>query len=80
MSDETDRLLRDAMNVQAFLHKLAMIKIEADHRRALYLAHHKPPQPAAPAANPRNEAKTEGAAARAGDGDPKPAAGAEPGK
>ena len=80
MSSDTDQLVRDAMNVQAFLHKLAMIRIEADHRLALYLAHQKPPQPAAPAVSARNETKTEGAAARAGDGDAKPAAGAEPGK
>ncbi len=79
MSDEIDRLLLDVMNVEAFLHKLAMMNVEARHRLALYRLHQKSDPSRAPAGNPGGEAKSEGAAASAVR-DPKPAASDEPGK
>ena len=41
MSNETDRLLLDAMNVELFLRKLAMLNVEAQHRLALHRSHEK---------------------------------------
>jgi hypothetical protein len=76
VSSETDRLLLDAMNVEALLRKLAMLNVEAQHRLALHRSREKAGP--APAGNPRDEPKAAGAAARVRDGDPKPAASAEP--
>ena len=80
MSSDTDRLLLDAMNVEAFLRKLAMINLEAQHRLALYRLQQKADPARASAADPRDGANTEGAAARVGDRDPKSPASGEPGK
>jgi hypothetical protein len=80
MSNDTDRLLLDAMNVEAFLHKLAMMNVEAQHRLALYRLRQQADQARAPAGEPRGDTKTQGAAVPAAQHDPKSAAGAEPGK
>jgi len=79
MSNEIDRLELDAMNVQLFLRKLELLKLEAQHREALYRLHQLSAQSRPPAAN-AGEAKSEGAPARAEARDLKPAANAEPGK
>ncbi len=80
MSNESDRLLLEAMNVELFLRKLAMLNVEAQHRLALYRLHQQGDQSRAPAGNSGGETKSAAAAAPAGDHDPKPAASAEPGK
>jgi len=48
-SSDTDRLLLDANNAAVLAHKLALIKIEADHRLAWYRSHFDPDQPRVPA-------------------------------
>jgi hypothetical protein len=78
MSNETDRLLLDAMNVELFPRKLAMLNVEAQHRLALHRSHEKADRSRAPTDDPRDE--TKGAAASVSAGDPKPAASAEPGR
>jgi len=80
VSNETDRLLVDAMNVKLFLRKLAMQNIGAQHRLALYRLHEQADRSRAPAGNPRDETKAAGAGARVSDADPKQAVRAEPGK
>ena len=79
MSNETDRLMLEAMNVQLFLRKLEMLKLEAQHRLALYRLH-QANQSRAHAANPGGETRSAAAPARVEHGDPKPAANAEAGK
>ena len=79
MSNETDRLEFEAMNVQLFLRKLETLKLEAQHRLALYQLH-QAHQSRAPAADPGGEAKSAAAPAGVEHGDPKPAAGAEAAK
>ena len=79
MSDETDRLMLEAMNVQLFLRKLEMLKLEAQHRLALYQLH-QAHRSRAPAADPDGEAKSAAAPARVEHGDPTPAASAEAAK
>ena len=80
MSNETDRLRPGAMNVEAFLHKLAMMNVEARHRLALYRLRQQAEQARAPAGEPRGDTKPPAAAVPAAQHDPKPAPGAEPGK
>ena len=53
MSAETERLLAEAMNVDALRHKLALLNIEAQHRLSWYRSHYNPDQPRVPAGDPR---------------------------
>jgi len=80
MSNETDRLVLDAMNVQLFLRKLEMLNLEAQHRLALYRLHQKAEQSRAPAGSSPGETQNVAAAAPVGDHDRKPARSAEPNK
>ena len=50
MSSNTESLMRGAMEAEAFAHRLTLLRIESEHRLALYLARFKPAQDAAPAA------------------------------
>src|SRR5712691_1266562 len=50
MSDDIESLLRGANEAAALAHRLAMIRIEAEHRLALYLSRSKPDRAAAGAA------------------------------
>jgi hypothetical protein len=79
MSNETDRLLLEATNVQLFLRKLEMLNLEAQHRLALHQLH-QAHRSRAPAASPGGEANSAAAPAGVEHGDSKPAANAEPGK
>ena len=47
MSDDIESLLRGANEAAALAHRLALIRIEAEHRLALYLARSKPDRAAA---------------------------------
>ncbi len=80
MSNETDRLQREAMNVELFLRKLQMLRMEADHRLALYRLHQQAERSRVRAGNPGGESKSASAAASAADRETKPAASAQPGK
>jgi len=50
MSNDTESLLRGAMEAEALAHRLALLRIESEHWLALYLARCKGEQAAAPAA------------------------------
>ncbi len=50
MSNDIESLLRGANEAAALAHRLAMIRIEAEHRLALYRSRSKPDRPAAGAA------------------------------
>jgi hypothetical protein len=52
MSSDTESLMRGAMEAEAFAHRLTMLRIESEHRLALYLARSKPAQAAAVAHAP----------------------------
>ncbi len=50
MSNDTESLLRGVNDAAALAHPLALIRIESEHRLALYLSCSKPDRPAAGAA------------------------------
>ena len=50
MSNDTESLLRGSIEAAALAHRLALIRIEAEHRLALYLSRSKPDRAAAGAA------------------------------
>ncbi len=52
MSSDTESLMRGAIEAAALAHRLAMLRIEREHRLALYLARCKPAQAAAVAHAP----------------------------